>query len=151
MHRIRCKIVVSIKIAIYSLGKIDKQHSEASTMNTVQYSVVRLWITQPIKQPQHRAHGNSRPQRTQLLLWVCWNRGRSKAKTRGDTFLKRGQCGFPLQEVQRFLLLSICNMGNQISWWWCFQRIMVFGCLLFLTGKCLVGISTANFLLLHKG
>lgn len=34
MHRVRCKIAVSINIAIYSLGKVDKQYSEASNTNS---------------------------------------------------------------------------------------------------------------------
>lgn len=34
MHRVRCKIAVSINIAIYSLGKVDKQYSQASNTNS---------------------------------------------------------------------------------------------------------------------
>lgn len=73
-----CKTAVNINIVIYSLGEVDRQHSESSTINTVQYTVGRSWITQPIKQPHHKAHANLGPQRTQLLLSVCTDMGRER-------------------------------------------------------------------------
>lgn len=89
-HHLRRRTTFSTYVSIYSLGKkVSKQHSEVSISNTVQSTAVHLWRTQPIKQPQHRPHGNSRPQRTQLLLSFRRDSGRSRAKeTNTDAFLK---------------------------------------------------------------
>lgn len=82
MHRIRFKIAFSIDIAIYSSWKSRQTilFLVASSTKSVQYTVACLWITEPIKQPQHGAHGNSGPQRTQLLLLVCRDRERGREK-----------------------------------------------------------------------
>lgn len=90
-HALTRKYIVSINFSICSLGEEDKHFSKASTTDAVQYNMIHLWITQPIKQPQHRAYGNLRPRRTQLLFSVWKDRGWGREKnTYRERFLKRG-------------------------------------------------------------
>lgn len=142
-----CKIAVNINIVIYSLGEVDRQHSEASTINTVHYTVARLLITQPIKQPHHKTHGNLGPQRTQLLLSVCTDRGRERDT---ETHSSKEDSVFPSAENGNayccpYAMLIIKYHDDS------FQRIMVLCCWVFQTGQCLMGISLANFFNLHLG